>query len=477
MGLRVPESLGKIIRKMARLGTGLPSNLYSGGAVSLDESPFVNYYLQTQQRQQAQDDAMYKYFGDLNKNLSPTGMHSNDIPALMEKKNAWQQYAIDHKKEIARPSLDKGKAYQQYMGMYNDMQGHIAESREKVKALNGVASVYKDPAKRALLTEKTLTDIANGEKPINDPTYQRIDPTALNYNPKPFGLQEQGQLTALLGKYKGNESIDSITPIPGTNQERVKYKTQFTPDQLNGLKSVGTSLYHNNPSFKQLVDQEADPLSNNYAPLNEIFKQHYGRDIQSPEDMATAHVLSIHPNKTGRESIRNKTVNPLDLIKAREDSNLRQFFAKQGYKESKANELGDAVNKDYDSLMAEAEKHPRPIYKKDGTTEISYSIPVTEETKKMFAYKDEKGHLVYPEEIRVNQDKKAITPIYYKGTATPGGTVAIDEENSKPVSSDEFKLKRAKQLFGQKANIKAVMNGSTTQQPTSKPAKDPLKLF
>lgn len=462
---------------MARSGTGLPSNLYSGGAVSLDESPFVNYYLQTQQRKQAQDDSMYKYFGDLQKNLSPTGMHSNDIPALMDKKNAWQQYAIDHKKEIARPSLDKGKAYQQYMGMFNDMQGHIAESREKVKGLNSVASIYKDPAKRGLLTEKTLADIQNGEKPINDPSYQRVDPTALNYNPKPFGLQEQGQLTALLGKYKGNESIDSVTPIPNTNQERVKYKTQFTPDQLNGMKNMAGSLYHNNPSFKQMVDQEADPLSNNYTPLNETFKEHYGRDIASPEDMAAAHVLSIHPNKTGRESIRNKSVNPLDLIAARENSNLRQFFAKQGYKQGKANELGDAVNKNFDNLFTSAKEHPRPIYHTDGTTSNTYSIPVTEETKKMFAYKDEKGHPVSPEELRFSEDGKTVTPIYYKGAATPGGKVGIDDQASKPVSSDEFKLRLGKQLFGQKANVKAVMNGTTTPSAGTKPTKDPLKLF
>lgn len=461
---------------MARSGTGLPSNLYSGGAVSLDESPFVNYYLQTQQRKQAQEDALYKYFGDLNKNLSPAGMHSNDIPDLVSKKNAWQQFAIDHKKEIARPSLDKGKAYQQYMGMYNDMQGHIAESKEKVKALTGIASVYKDPAKRALLTEKTLADIQNGEKPINDPTYQRIDPTALNYNPKPFGLQEQGQLTALLGKYKGNESMDgNPIPIPGTNQERVKFKTTFTPDQLNGMKSIGASLYHNNPSFKQMIDQESDPLSNNYAPLNETFKQHYGRDIQSPEDMAAAHVLSIHPNKTGREVVRNKSVNPFDLIAARGAEARKNIDYRQAKKDEISGEQGDAVNTHFDNLFKAAKEHPRPYYPKEGGQKTQYNIPASEEMKKIFSYKDEKGHPVNPEEIRFSQDGKEITPIYYTGEASGTGKRAVDEANSKPVTAEEVKLRLGKVLFGQKANVKAVTGG--TASPSAKPVKDPLKLF
>jgi len=462
---------------MARISasTGLPSNLYSGGAVVLNSDPYTNYYLQTQQRKQAQDDALYKYFGDLGKNITPAGMHSNDIPELINQKNAWQQYAIEHKKEIARPSLDGGKAYQQYMGMYNNMLAHSAESREKVKSLNGVGSIYKDPAKRGILTERTLADIEAGELPVTDPRYKRIDPTALNYNPKPFGITEQGQLTALLKRFKGNEAIESISPIPGTNQERVKYKNTFNPDQLNGMYNVGASLYHNNPSFKQLVDQEADPLSSNYQPMNDMYKQYFGKDISSPEDMAVAHVLSLHPNRTGREAIRNKTINPFDLISARNASSKDLATFRDGLRQQNKQQQTASIDGLYNSMFDAAKNNPQKYTTAEGKEERRFEIPTSTSTKKMFAYKDDKGHPVYPDALHFSEDGKTITPIFYKGDKAKTGKYGVDSEQSKPVLVEEFKTRLAKELLGVKGAANALSGNSTPEKPAS--TKDPLKLF
>lgn len=460
---------------MAKASIGLPSNLYSGGAVTLDSTPFANYYLQTQQRKQAQEDALYKYFGDLGKNLTPAGMHSNDVGPLMEKQNAWRQYALEHKKEIARPSLDKGKAYQNYMGMYNDMQAHIAESKEKVKGLGTIASVYKDPAKKSLLTEKTLSDIEAGELPVTDPRYKRIDPTALNYNPKPFGLQEQGQLTSLLNRFKGSESLDGAPQkIPGTNQERIKYKTTFSPDQLKGVYNVGVTLYHNNPSFKQLVDQEADPLSNNYQPLNDVFKSHFGKDIQSPEDMATAHVLSLHPNRTGREVVRNVSTNPFDLIAARNASSKDLATFRQGLKNKNQEEIASGIDNMVNRQLEESKQHVREYTSSAGQKSKEYVISASPEIKKIFSYKDDKGHPVYPDEVRFSEDGKYVKPIFYTGNEV-NGKKAVDTDNSKPILIEEYKTRLAKDLTGVKGAQKSLSTIPATSIP--KPKSDPLKLF
>lgn len=452
----------------------MPSNLYSGGAVTLDVSPYTNFVIQTKQRQQAQDDALYKYFGDLGKNVTPVGMHSNDIPELMQKKNEWQAFSMQNKKAIARPSLDKGAAYQKSMAMYNDMLAHAAESREKVKSIAGIGSIYKDPAKKSLLTEKTLADIQRGELPVSDPNYQRIDPTALNYNPKPFGVLEQGQLSALLNRFKGNEEVDGVPQkIPGTNQEKIKYKTKFNPDQLAGMQNIGASLYHNNPSFKQMVDGESDPLSNNYSALNDVYKSHYGKDIATPEDMATAHVLSMHPNKTGREVVRNISVNPLTLIAARNASSKDVIDYRDNKKQAKADQSASSIDGLYNPMVEAAKQNPKPYTTAAGKTEIKYEAPATNETKKMFAYKDDKGHPVYPDAIHFSNDFKTITPIFYKGAKSGTGNRAVDTENSKPVLVQEFKARLAKELTGVKGASKQLGSGTTTPKPT----KDPLKLF
>lgn len=453
---------------------GLPSNLYSGGAVTFNTSPFTNFVLQTRQRQQAQDDALYKYFGDLGKNVTPAGMHSNDIPDLMAKKNEWQAFNMQNKNAIARPSIDKGAAYQKSMAMYNDMLAHAAESKEKVKAISGVGSIYKDPAKKSLLTEKTLADIQRGELPVTDPNYQRVDPLALNYNPRPFGVLEQGQLTALLNRFKGGESIDGVPQkIPGTNQEKIKYKTTFNPDQLSGMQNIGASLYHNNPSFKQMIDEEADPLSNNYTTLNDVYKSHYGKDIASPEDMATAHVLSLHPNRSSREVVRNISVNPLTLIAARNASSKDIIDYRDDKKTAKEEKESASVN-GLVYKMFQAAKSNVHIIKDRGKSETEFEAPVIEETKKMFAYKDDKGHPVYPDVIHFSEDGKKVTPIFYKGNGPVTGTREIDRRNSRPVLIEEFKARLAKELTGVKGASKQL--GSNTPA-APKPSKDPLKLF
>ncbi len=56
-----------------------PSNLYSEGQVNLDSTPYLRMQQQQQAKQQAREDALYKYFSELPNKLNAAGMRVQDI--------------------------------------------------------------------------------------------------------------------------------------------------------------------------------------------------------------------------------------------------------------------------------------------------------------------------------------------------------------------------------------------------------------
>lgn len=294
------------------MATNNLAGVYNGGAVQLNSQPYVNAYQQTVLRKQAQDDALFKYFGDFGKNLTPAGMHSNDVDALMQKKNQWQQFVMQNKDAYLHPSKDNGKAYTHAMALYNDALSTTQLSKDKVKSLASVGSIYKDPNKRGLLTDQTMHDIEAGELPVTDPNYRPIDLTHINYNPKPWDIKDQTALLGQVSRFKGTEGQPLITRDRANNQQIIHYPNEFGKNELLGMHNMGASLYGSTPGFKNIVDNLAkagadptDPNHSQFVQLNDLYKQHYGQDIQTPEDVAGAYVLSLNPTKSGRTVVKN----------------------------------------------------------------------------------------------------------------------------------------------------------------------------
>lgn len=463
------------------MGGGISPALYSGGAVHVNSDAFTNYYLQTKARQQAQDDSLLKYYGDLGKNLTPTGMHSNDVDDLVKMKTDWQNYGMQNKKAIARPSLDGGKAYQSFMSKYNDMQGLIAQSKDKVKNLASLHPVVMDPNKRSRLTQSTLDDISAAELPVRHPGYKPIDFNAISYSDKPFDLNDQAKLTGLLTKIKGNESVNNIVPDKKTGMQTVSYKNQFTPDQLNGMTNIAHNLYHNHPGFKSMIDKEADPLSGNYDQLNDTFKQHYGRDIGDGEDMATAHVLSMNPNRSGRQVVQKIPANPMDMLNAREASQKRLIDYRQNSKDAQGNQAIAGV----DDLMKGLEINAKAGGSKDyihanGQHDKAYDVKMTPELEKIFTKSDPTGkHKVTPDKVQLLENGDYL-PVYYQkdedgNPLKSNGAIAVNSTLTRPSDRNAVKASLGNLLLTKKTAEKQLSATPAGITPTKSKAEKPKK--
>lgn len=430
------------------------AGVFNGGAVILNSQPYVQAHAQALARKQAQDDTLFKYFGDLGKNLTPSGMHSNDVDALMQKKNAWQQFVMQNKDAYLHPSKDNGKAYTHAMALYNDALTDTERSKEKVKALSGVASIYKDPTKRGLLTEQTLHDIQQGELPVNDPNYKPIDITSINYNPKPWDIKDQTALLGQVSRFKGTEGQPTITRDRTNKQLVFNYPNKFDNKDLLGMHNMGASLYGSNPGFKQIVDNYAkagadptDPNHGQFLQLNDLFKQHYGQDIQSPEDVAGAYVLSLNPAKSGRTVVKNDqealNVQKSNLIEGR--SNRKAAQTTGTWVDDAAAAVGsknpDEMKKVFGHLFAGngSAKHQDVNLSSDGTqVQLHYTTkghdkygPFDEKHTTVIPLNDPnfKDKLAGYYQQTTGADKKTETKPYYKQNEPP-------QVPAKPTQSD-----------------------------------------
>ena len=423
--------------------TGLPGNLYGGGAVTFNSQPYVSYYLQQQAHKQAQEDAMYKFFGDMSKGLSPAGMDAKDIPGLMQRKNQWQAFDMQNRKAIARPGIDQGKAYSESMSRYNDMLDYINRSKMKVKNLSSLAPILHSPQKDALLNDATQLRIHHGSLPLDHPDYQEFDPTSISYNAPSFDTKQANAMRVTMSQYKPTEGQPTITDL-GNHQQQIVHNYKFNQNQLNGIYTQGAVQYHSNPSFQNMIDAQNSPEA--YHTMNQQFKEHYGRDINSKEDMSAAYMLSLHPDLGNKIEIRNVPISPWESAAASLNREKQYYDYREDQKAQKTVDTDNAAENFLSGREKEAKlggSHPY-THAETGKKENAYTVKFTpDQVRKIFGTSDISGkHKIIPDEVQVLENGDYL-PVYYQyKDGKPVGSennYAVDTRYTKPVSREAVK--------------------------------------
>lgn len=455
----------------------LPSNLFSGGAVALNTSPFTNYYLQTQARDQARNDAIIKFVGDYSNRLTPTGVASEDIDDFMKAKNDWQDFVMQNKSGMANPSSDNGKSYIEAQKRFNNAMAIAQKSKEKSQNILQLKTVLADPTKASLLTDGTLDAIHKASLPVMK-GYEPIDYTDVKFNPKPWDAAQESKLVNTLQHFKGNEAFSHYEPAENGMQV-AHYKSELPKEQLMGIRQMATNEYHNNPGFKAMIDSRTDVHSTDYPQLNEAFKSNFGTDVHQPEDMATAYMLNLNPNKMSRVGTPSKVpISPERLSEISQQRQINVANAKQGIKDKAAAAKSGTVStkiRDFtDNIIDEAKKDPNAditTNKADGTKERGFKLKVSDANLKAFSQKDPNGHTITPSYLMSNTDGTIITPKFVTGKESTTGSTPMDATREKPMTRDEFDKVIGKHVFGTKA-----VNQEQTK-PVIPNKKDPLGLF
>lgn len=267
--------------------------LYSGGSAVFNSQPATQFYLNSMAKQRAKDEALDNYYRDFNKSLNPAGMRNQDIEGWMGKVNDWRGFYQQNKEAIKNPRLDNGKAQSEYMSRYQDALSDTQRSKNAGEVSKGyVMPIITNPDKRSRLTDLSLGTIASHDASIYDPNHKELDPTKLDFDAKPFGLDEQKKLTGFLTQgVKMDEMIQKTVTDPKTHSKTTSYEYKLNPAALQTVGARAANTYKSDDRFQAHIDQLAEN-PDVFNELNEVFKGVYGKDIVSNEDFAAAYGLN-----------------------------------------------------------------------------------------------------------------------------------------------------------------------------------------
>lgn len=452
------------------------AGLYTGGAVVADTSPLAQMYHQFTMKQMARDEALDDYFRNLNKSINPAGVRNQDIEGLTKKQGEWQQFYQQNKQAIKNPRIDNGKSLTEYQSRYQDMLNYIQQSKNATAVSEDLAKARLDPNKSFMFEDdEVINKIGEHDKPLTDPTHKTLNIQELSIQPKPIDVKEwQAMQKSAAAGLKPSEEVESIDVDPATMDTITTIKKKYSPEDLQAAGNRMKALYQLDRRVRHTADKS---LLNapNAAELNEIYRNVYGRNAETPADLLAAQTIQ---GLQTEGTVQKRTAGSLEQKKFLErlkQANRKEIVGMQLENWKKKKQIGAAeealyLDRHLDLLEEEAAKSKGDVNYPKITLNEGF-VPVDPIISKAF---EKQG--AQPEFLSITADGK-YRPIYLeygaKGTKDAGkplkdekGAFIVDETLSQPISRQQAKFALSK--YTQTAKQRAAEMSSEGKSDGSK---------
>lgn len=277
---------------------------------------------------------------------------------------------------------------------------------------------------------------------------EQVSPLQKNITPYTYGALPAQYQESLRGAYSSNrqtyrDAIAAWEAIPQTERDRVDQMYAQIPKEkweqmgLQGPQAIAPV----NPS------DGADQLAAYKAKLYAINNNPTPGKVYSNIDQS-AKMAKAFDYREAAEAFRQ---------------NNRVALKELGhqFKQADAKEQSSILNNTYDAMIEDAKQSGTITYKTaEGKVSKQYEVKASPALRKEFSFDDEKGHKIYPDAFRIDDNGQTVTPIFFKGADTGSGMRAVDPTLSKPMTSVEFKARIGKALYGAKEAVKESANSS-----------------
>ena len=400
------------------------SNPYGGGAVIFDSTPYVEYYLKEQQKEDAKNEAIDKYYQEEISKISPAGMRSEDLPVFTNKYNQLKKMWVENKEAIKNPAKYGFEKAQQYNQLKADLISMPIESKEEKEREATVLKLLADPSKRELIDIPTLSESMRIQKmPIRSEGRQSIDLANLPFVSKEMTPQEkmayQKSILSLAGKDK---TVGQPIKI-GKFEEKVTEIEKFSDDNLRKLGEIARKDALTNKNLQRTAKLDFERITPEMKlELNALHNQIYGRPIQAAEDLAAASII-----QAGR------------LAKKEEEKTQRDIDALEKKKDQRAATMAAAKNAE---PQYNPEIHLESIYESGSKDPMTYTLKGNKIQGREVSIPDElqdkyfdkvSGIVRRPDKVIMTDDKKKMYLIKFTGEVTKSGNPVINSSATRVV--------------------------------------------
>jgi len=462
-----------------------PSNLYSEGQVNLDSTPYLRMQQQQQAKQQAREDALYKYYSELPNKLNAAGMRVQDIDGaaggfnkkLQDVRSFWDT----NKQNIIRG----GRAQQAYQQLIQDATQYADQSKKTAQfQLKFGQDYFKGKHKPR---ERDLEVIAAIDRPIDDDGHYKDKDIKMPYSYNDFSIaapdfdanKQAAFDKELLGKTEP-QILPNETPRFDPNTYEVIYNKKYRPEDIYAIAQKAAGDIKGNLSAMNFYE-DALADKDQVKTASKALSKMAGVEViaETPEQMAAGLKAAQLMNFSKEE--RKKDVAAVNEYKKKmADYNnalrLKNMGVQDAYIRGRMR-MRDGLNKDFFKFKQAASRaeeegivtkmidrqFSESPYKYDGAVSdgqqfgkgrfVQPTVGIVDKYTVDKGYASEKK----PDMFYMTEDKKYVIPAkiqYEEDGVTPkknaNGSVKWSADGFRPIPMQNYRAEIAKELISKK---------------------------
>ena len=272
-------------------------NPYRGGNVAIDfTSKPTQLAISLMQKQQAQAEAVDKYFKDYEKSLNPAGLGRGEVDMFAKKLKQVQEFGLKNKQAINNPSRYGYDAQSELMAGFKDLQSFIEEGKKATAERKALVDFYNQNKKSGKrVSDDYLEVYRNAFLPVGAgyvaPDYSKI----AVYDPHDdiTFIDKTWRGIDLPGKVEPEEQVINGKPTGRVKEVMVE---SITPEVAKTYAQRARGYFRTNLGTQEQYNEllkDVDFVNQ----LNPAYNKNFGADIKTAEDLAVAYGLATKQPK------------------------------------------------------------------------------------------------------------------------------------------------------------------------------------